>query len=107
MRRFTGAKRYLEEAIGVVTKEVRVCGRWAARSMNAIRTSTRDERRGDHEHRSSGPEAFDLEWCKGFLAGIFDAEGSHGHVVRICNTDPQIIDWICWSLRRARLSVRR
>lgn len=32
-------------------------------------------------------------WRKGFLAGIFDAEGSCCQVLRICNTDPEIIDW--------------
>lgn len=32
-------------------------------------------------------------WQKGFLAGIFDAEGScAGHVIRISNTDPEILD---------------
>ncbi len=41
------------------------------------------------------------EWRKGFLAGIFDAEGScDGQVVRISNTDPQILGWTEASLRR-------
>ena len=36
----------------------------------------------------------------GFLAGIFDAEGSFSTgILRICNTNPQIIDWICRCLR--------
>ncbi|MGH6900895.1 MAG: intein-containing Rv2578c family radical SAM protein, partial [Geminicoccaceae bacterium] len=40
-------------------------------------------------------------WCKGFLAGIYDAEGSHSAgLVRIANTDPMIIDWITLSMRR-------
>jgi DNA repair photolyase len=31
-------------------------------------------------------------WCKGFLAGIFDAEGScDGQALRLANTDPEII----------------
>ncbi len=34
------------------------------------------------------------EWCKGFLAGIFDAEGSYsGGILRIANTDPEILKW--------------
>jgi DNA repair photolyase len=37
-------------------------------------------------------------WRKGFLAGIFDAEGSCGQVIRICNSDPAIIDWTASSL---------
>ena len=40
------------------------------------------------------------EWSAGFLAGIFDAEGSFGQtVLRISNTDAVIIDWICRCLR--------
>ena len=34
----------------------------------------------------------DDDWCKGFLAGIFDAEGSRSeHVLRIHNGDPSIL----------------
>jgi DNA repair photolyase len=40
-------------------------------------------------------------WRKGFLAGIFDAEGScSGHAIRIANADPTIIEWTCRSLER-------
>ncbi len=39
-------------------------------------------------------------WGAGFLAGIFDAEGSYSQcVLRICNTDGRIIDWIGRCLR--------
>ncbi len=34
------------------------------------------------------------EWRKGFLAGIFDAEGSGAGVVRISNKDETILRWI-------------
>jgi DNA repair photolyase len=38
-------------------------------------------------------------WHKGFLAGIFDAEGScSDHAIRIANTDQEIIDQIACSL---------
>ena len=44
------------------------------------------------------------DWCKGFLAGIFDAEGIFsGGVIRISNTDPAIIDWTTCCLPAARL----
>jgi DNA repair photolyase len=37
----------------------------------------------------------DLSWVKGFLAGIFDAEGAcSGQALRIANTDPEIISWV-------------
>jgi len=39
-------------------------------------------------------------WCKGFLAGIFDAEGSFSGCIRIANTDPALIDWTTWCMRR-------
>jgi DNA repair photolyase len=35
-----------------------------------------------------------MQWCRGFLAGIFDAEGSRSdYALRIANTDSQILDW--------------
>ncbi|MEY2517216.1 MAG: hypothetical protein QOJ89_4574, partial [bacterium] len=34
------------------------------------------------------------EWRKGFLAGIFDAEGSGGGVIRLSNKDETILRWI-------------
>jgi DNA repair photolyase len=40
------------------------------------------------------------EWSAGFLSGIFDAEGCFSQtVLRISNTDPEIIGWICRCLR--------
>jgi DNA repair photolyase len=42
-----------------------------------------------------------LSWMKGFLAGIFDAEGSCAeHVLRIANTDPEILAWTTACLGR-------
>ncbi|HEX6570308.1 MAG TPA: hypothetical protein VF015_14140 [Acidimicrobiales bacterium] len=41
------------------------------------------------------------EWCRGFLAGVFDAEGSYScGILRICNADDLIIRWVERSLRR-------
>jgi DNA repair photolyase len=35
------------------------------------------------------------DWCRGFLAGIFDAEGCRStYALRIANTDPDILAWI-------------
>ncbi|WP_211340159.1 hypothetical protein [Solirubrobacter pauli] len=39
------------------------------------------------------------EWCKGFLAGVFDADGSSGEALRLANSDPAV-------LRRAADSLR-
>jgi DNA repair photolyase len=92
------AKRYLEEELGVVTQEAafRSLGR---HSMRAIRTQSRDNVAAITE-LIRWPRRPRCEWCKGFLAGIFDAEGSHNReAVRMSNTDPELIDWIAWSLR--------
>jgi DNA repair photolyase len=45
------------------------------------------------------PDNPSANWRKGFLAGIFDAEGSYsGGILRISNTDPEIINWTVSSL---------
>ena len=90
-------KQYLEEERGVVTQEAVFPSR-GRRSMRMIRTQTSDNVAAIGElirwPRAPGPE-----WCKGFLAGIFDAEGSHSDALRISNTKPEIIHWIASSLR--------
>jgi DNA repair photolyase len=47
-----------------------------------------------------------LQWCRGFLAGIFDAEGSRStFALRIANTDPQILGWTEACARRLGFDV--
>jgi DNA repair photolyase len=91
------AKHYLETERGIVSQEFAfpTLGR---RSMRAIRTQRRDDFAAITE-LVEWPRGQRTEWCKGFLAGIFDAEGSFSGRIRISNTDPQIVDWIAWSLR--------
>jgi DNA repair photolyase len=64
------------------------------RALNTIRTSTRAGVASIQElARCSNLSSH--EWCKGFLAGIYDAEGSYSRgVLRIANTDPSIIHLI-------------
>jgi len=45
------------------------------------------------------PRQPSLDWVKGFLAGIFDAEGSFSGCVRISNTDDEIVAWITYCFR--------
>jgi len=64
------------------------------RAMRAIRTQSRTfvERIRDIVTWPLDPSD---EWRKGFLAGIFDAEGSCGKEAwRVSNTDPHIIAWL-------------
>jgi DNA repair photolyase len=54
------------------------------------------------------PRRADDDWCRGFLAGIFDAEGSYARgILRICNSDPVLVDWIAWCLRRLYIDYVR
>ena len=47
-----------------------------------------------------------LQWCRGFLAGIFDAEGGRSdYALRIANTDPQILAWTEACARRFGFDV--
>jgi len=68
--------------------------------LRAIRTHTRpsvERIRGIVEW----PDLPSEDWAKGFLAGIFDAEGSYSRgILRICNTDSAIIDRITGALDR-------
>jgi DNA repair photolyase len=71
----------------------------ARRAMTAIRTAGRWSFEQIYL-LIAWPPAPSRSWLAGFLAGIFDAEGSFsGGVLRISNTNLQIIDWICRCLR--------
>ena len=94
------ARAYLDE-LGVQTDEfafpVAMAG---ARPMTAIRTQARArvERVRDVIRWPWSPS---VDWCKGFLAGIFDAEGSCSQdVLRISNTDRAILERTTECLRR-------
>ena len=72
------------------------------RAITAIRTQARKpvERVGE---LIDWPILPNMSWLTGFLAGIFDAEGSCcGPALRIFNTDPEIIGWIKSALGRLR-----
>jgi len=65
------------------------------RTMHAIRASSRELVAAVH-YLIEWPLSLSADWCKGFLAGIFDAEGSHNdHTIRVSNTDPAILDHVC------------
>ena len=63
------------------------------RKVMAIRTGARDQVRFI-QWLTQWRTTPSLDWQKGFLAGIFDAEGSYSaSALRICNTDRAIIGW--------------
>jgi DNA repair photolyase len=69
--------------------------------LKAIRTSSYPGVTAIQEI-TAWPHVPSTEWSKGFLAGIFDAEGSFNHYggLRIANTDGAIIEQIVSGLRR-------
>lgn len=70
------------------------------RGIRAIRNSRRSQVEAIRQI-IGWPATPSLEWCRGFLAGIFDAEGSYSQgILRIMNTDPVIIGWIERCLHR-------
>ena len=94
------SRRYLDEA-GVQTDAFAYgTGYFGAKPMRAIRTSRRAPGELVRQLIEWPRQASD-DWCKGFLAGIFDADGSCSEeVLRISNTDAAIVDWTTWCLRR-------
>ena len=66
----------------------------AHRAMQGIRTGSIADVHSIYR-LIAWPPALTQEWMAGFLAGIFDAEGSLScGILRIANTDPIIIGWV-------------
>jgi DNA repair photolyase len=75
------------------------------RAMTAIRTQTQQNVEQITE-LISWPTLPSASWMKGFLAGIFDAEGSRNDfALRIANCDEQIIGWTANCLKRFGFDV--
>jgi DNA repair photolyase len=94
------AETYLSQ-VGVMTQAFALSAATATtRAARAICTSTRANVE-TVTHLIAWPISPSDDWRKGFLAGIFDAEGScSGHALRIANTDPLIIGWTAACLSR-------
>ena len=92
------SKQYLSELAVETDEYVYAAAVDHHRAMDAIRTSTRAGIAAIREI-VEWPEDPSGSWRKGFLAGIFDAEGSYSRgILSICNTDPEIIDWTMGSM---------
>jgi DNA repair photolyase len=95
------AREYLTD-IDVVLEEFlfqRAGAIGTSKPVMAIRTGVRDKVARVRE-LVQWPGVANDAWCKGFLAGIFDAEGSYSGCIRIANTNGAIIDWTTWCLRQ-------
>ncbi|MGH2781153.1 MAG: radical SAM protein [Thermoleophilaceae bacterium] len=100
----TRTKRYLAEAPITARSFLFQAAAPGYREMSAISVCMRDGA-AEVGDLISWPRHAPDDWCVGFLAGIFDAEGSFGGgpgggIVRIANTDRVIIDWTTYCLRR-------
>ncbi len=85
--------------VGISCREFTFAEESATRRLvTAIRTGRRDEV-WTIEWLIGWPDNPSADWRKGFLAGIFDAEGSYSGSLRIANTDPEIINWTVSSLQ--------
>ena len=72
------------------------------RAMQAVRTSRADDLAAIAA-LISWPDHPTTSWCKGFLAGIFDAEGGYSRgVLRISSTSAVIVRWITLCLDALR-----
>jgi DNA repair photolyase len=81
------AKEYLR-GFGVETIDFEFRNRRGHKPMQAIRNHSRTAFETITALITDGDSP---EWLRGWLAGIFDAEGSFSQVVRISNTDEQIL----------------
>ena len=100
------AQRFLGDVDIVATERSFAQAVGARREMRAI--STRSRANVDAIRAIvRWPNDPNKAWRKGFLAGIFDAEGSCGGVnaLRIANTDGTIIQWTQESLERLGFEV--
>jgi DNA repair photolyase len=99
------ARRYLDEAAVETRERVFQVAAGSHREMLSIGTGQRAQ---IERVRAliAWPAMPSLDWIRGFLAGIFDAEGSRScFALRIANTDPELLKWVEMCLRRLRFEV--
>lgn len=89
-------------------------GRFVFRNANGViseMSAIRMQQRSDVDYVRklvAWPSDESDDWSKGFLAGIFDAEGSYsGGILRISNTEPEIVDVTARSMCRLGFKVAR
>ena len=86
--------------LGVPTREFQFqAARPRYKAMRGIRASSKQAFE-DITKLIAYSSAPNDEWTKGFLAGIFDAEGCRSSVIRISNADPIMIEHTFAGLRR-------
>lgn len=101
------ARQYLAELGVSVDEFVFQTATGDRRQMDAIRTSARASVEKVRELIGK-PVETTAGWWRGFLAGIYDAEGCYSEcILRITNTDEELISWICSGLSSLGLDFVR
>jgi DNA repair photolyase len=60
-----------------------------------------DTEDGEFDAMIGWPDIPCEDWCKGFLAGMFDAEGSHTRrALQISHDDSELLEWTAWCFER-------
>jgi len=99
------SRRYLADiALPMQEFEFQAAGD-TTKAVRAIRTGAREQVEGIRE-LCAWPSEPSLDWSKGFLAGVFDAEGSFSGSLRIANTNALIIHATSSCLRRLGFAFR-
>jgi DNA repair photolyase len=99
------ARRYLDEAAEETRERVFQVAAGSRREMLPIETGQMAQ---IERVRAliAWPARPTLDWIRGFLAGIFDAEGSRScFALRIANTDTELLMWVEMCLGRLRFEV--
>ena len=99
-------RNYLEHMAVPTFPSVFAVGNGARRAMQAITTQSRPLVEAI-ESLIEWPTSPSEDWTRGFLAGIYDAEGHLGQVVRISNSDPVLLDWTLRSFARLGFTTVR
>jgi hypothetical protein len=99
------SREYLAElALPMQEFEFQAAGE-TTRAVRAIRTSVRSQVKAIRE-LCAWPTKPSLDWSKGFLAGVFDAEGSYSGSLRIANTNALIVHTTASCLRELGFAFR-
>ena len=92
-------RRYLQQESIDTTEFLFAAASGSRQAMHAIRTQASASVHAI-ERAVAWPANPSDEWLRGFLAGIYDAEGHLGQVIRICNGNPHVLAWIERALLR-------
>lgn len=85
---------------GYLRAMIRDDGHPGSAELEAVERTSRYLAAAEERMRVGWPQRPSVDWRKGFLAGVYDAKGSHsGGILRITSTDAKIIEHTSAALR--------